>query len=114
MDAFSFRGLGASSVSDASASLAAGIGSGLLLVVAPRLQAVFVFTTSTVVMRSRILPRWLAVFGYVIGFGMFFTPIVSRPVGVAFPVWVLVASVVIIVRRAAGEHPGSEQLGSPG
>lgn len=38
------------------ASLAGGIGESRLLVVAPRLQAVFVFTTSTVIMRSGVLP----------------------------------------------------------
>ena len=59
--------LDAAEVTPASASLAGGVAAGLLLVVAPRIQAVFVFTTSTVILRSRVLPSWLAVVGFVAG-----------------------------------------------
>ena len=91
--------LESSTVDEASASLAAGLGAGLLLSIAPRFQAVFVITTSTVILRSRILPRWLGFVGYVIGLGMFALPLVTRPLGIAFPVWVLVVSLVIFVHR---------------
>jgi hypothetical protein len=91
--------LGAASVSGDSASLAAGLGWALLLVVAPRLQAVFVITTSTVIMRSKILPRWLAIFGYIVGIGMFMMPLVFTSFGVAFPVWVLVVSIAVLTAR---------------
>jgi len=91
--------LASSSVSEESASLAAGIGAGLVLVVAPRMQAVFVITTSTVILRSAILPRWLAIVGFVAGAGMFVFPLVYRPLGLAFPVWVFIVSLVIFVHR---------------
>lgn len=89
------------SVSASSASLAAGIGMGLLLVVALRIQAVFILTTSTVILRSGILPRWLAIVGYVVAVAMFFFPLIADPVGVIFPIWVAVVSIVIFVHRPA-------------
>ena len=89
--------LDAEGVSQSSASLAGGLGAALLLVVAPRVQAVFIFTTSTVILRSRVLPSWVAVAGYLLGLVMFIVPIVWRSLGLAFPVWVFVVSVVLLV-----------------
>ena len=59
--------LDAATVTPPSASLAGGIGGSMILVVAPRLQAVFIFSTSTVILRSRVLPSWLAIVRYVSG-----------------------------------------------
>lgn len=89
--------LDASAVSASSASLAGGLGAALLLVVAPRMQAVFIFSTSTVILRSRVLPSWVAVAGYVLGLVMFIVPIVWRSFGVAFPIWVFAVSVVLLI-----------------
>lgn len=91
--------LDAAEVSSASASLAGGLGAALLLVVAPRLQAVFIFTTSTVIMRSKVLPSWLAIVGYLAGLLMFLAPLVWVPLAYAFPVWVFVVSVVLLIVR---------------
>lgn len=87
------------SVSQASATLAGGIGSSMILVVAPRLQAVFILSTSTVIMRSQVLPSWLAIVGYVCGLALFVVPLVAEPVGLIFPVWVFVVSVVMMIKR---------------
>jgi hypothetical protein len=94
--------LDSGSVSEASASLAAGIGAALLLVVAPRVQAVFVLTTSTLILRSRVLPSWLAIVGYVIAVGMFVFPLVAEPLGLGFPTWVFVVSLVIFLHQPTG------------
>lgn len=85
------------SVSAESESLAVGIGAALMLVVAPRLQAVFVITVSNVILRSGFLPRWLAYVGFATGFVMMVMPFVSQPIGLAFPAWVFLVSVVILV-----------------
>ena len=100
--------LDARSVTEASASLAAGIGAGLLLIVAPRVQAVFVLTTSTVILRSRILPRWLAIVGYIVAVAMFLFPLVADPIGLVFPIWVATVSIAIFVHRPAStSSPGA-------
>jgi hypothetical protein len=87
------------SVSHASASSAAGLGAAFLLVVAPRIQAVFVITTSTLFLRSRVLPRWLAIAGYLIALAMFVVPLIVELVGLGFPIWVFVVSVVVLFHR---------------
>lgn len=89
--------LDAAAVSQSSASLAGGLGAALLLVVAPRVQAVFIFTTSTLFLRSRVLPSWVAVAGYLLGAMMFIVPIVWRSLGLGFPVWVFAVSIVLLV-----------------
>ena len=99
--------LDAAEVSPASASLAGGIAAGLLLVVGPRVQAVFIFTTSTVILRSKVLPSWLAVVGYAAGLVMFVTPFVTLPLGYVFPVWVFAVSVVLLVVRPSSLDPAT-------
>jgi hypothetical protein len=86
-------------VDEASATLAVGIAAGLILVVATRLQAVFMLTTSTLIRRSAALPNWLAYVGYVGAAVLFLFPAVSDPVGLGFPSWVLIVSVTIAVTR---------------
>ena len=78
-------------------SVAVGLGSTVALVVAPRIQAVFVIAASTVVLRSRALPTWLAYLGYVLGGIKFVVPFVIEPMNVLFPVWVLLVSVVLLL-----------------
>jgi hypothetical protein len=103
--------LDAAAVSPTSVSLAGGIGAALILVVAPRLQAVFIFTTSTVIMRSRVLPSWLAVIGYLSGLVLFLLPLVTQPAGLLFPAWVLVVSVVLLLTRSTDlAVPGGDEV----
>ncbi len=91
------------SVSASSASLSAGLGASLLLVVAPRLQAVFIFAVSNVIIRSGFLPRWLAIVGFCTGLFMLVVPLVFTPLGLAFPIWVFVVSIVILLNRPTAQ-----------
>ncbi len=77
-----------------------GLGTSLLLIVLLRVQAVFVVSTSTLALRSNAFSRWLSYFGYGIALVMFFMPILSEPVGLAFPVWVGILSIALLIRRS--------------
>ena len=88
-------------MSQDTATLGGGLGAGLLLVAGPRIQAIFVISTSTVFLRTGVAPRWLAFLGYVIGVGLFIFPLIIEPVGLGFPVWVLIVSITILVIRRA-------------
>jgi hypothetical protein len=77
----------------------AGLGTALLLLVLLRIQAVFVVSTSTLALRSNAFSRWLSYLGYGIALAMFFMPILSEPVSLAFPVWVAILSVALFIRR---------------
>ena len=97
-------------VTVSSASNAVGLSAAFLLVLAPRIQAVFILVTSVLILRSGALPRWLAVLGFIIALLMFVLPLVIEPLGGAFPVWVSLVSVVILVVRPgpAGRPAGIE------
>ncbi|WP_328835409.1 hypothetical protein [Streptomyces europaeiscabiei] len=69
----------------------------LLTTYAMRMAAVFTFTTSTIGHRLGVLPRWLALLGYLVALTLLF---VSRSIAWAelvFPVWALVVSLHILV-----------------
>ncbi len=78
------------------ARYARGLASALLLVAGPRIQAVFVASTSTIFLRTRIVPNWLAYLGYALALAMFLAPIVATPLGIGLPVFVFVSSLVIL------------------
>ncbi len=76
-----------------------GTAIGILLVAGPRIQAVFVASTSTMFLRTRVVPKWLSYMGYTIALVMFFVPIVTTPIGLGLPIFVLVSSVTIFFSR---------------
>jgi hypothetical protein len=76
-----------------------GLGTSLLLVVLPRLHAVFMISTSTLALRTKAFSRWLSYFGYGIALVMFVTPILLEPLGLAFPVWVAILSIAMRIRK---------------
>jgi hypothetical protein len=81
------------------ATLDAGLGAALLLMVAPRIQSVFLFSTSTLILRTGTLPKWVSYLGYLLGTILFVFPLVYEPLGIALPVWVFIVSVAILVNR---------------
>lgn len=91
---------GAASIEQTSATLAFGAAAALVLVVGPRIQAVFVFSTSTLILRTGALPRWVAYWGYLNGLILFLVPVITRPVGIGLPIYVLVVSITILVMRS--------------
>lgn len=105
--------LDAATISPASATLAGGEAAAVLLVVAPRLQAVFVLSTTTIVLRTGVLPRWFAMLGYAVGAVLMLVPVISRPIGVTFPIWVLATSVALLFARPPATASGSTGAGEP-
>jgi hypothetical protein len=84
-------------------------GSALLLVFAMRMAAVFVFTTSTIGRKHRILPGWFVWTGYVVGLFLLLSATVSPLLIVVFPIWVLGLSVLLLrrARRLPEEAPST-------
>lgn len=76
-----------------------GFGTALLLMVLPRMQAVFVASTSTLALRTSAFSRWLAFLGYGTALTIFVVPIVIEPIGLAFPVWIGILSMGLLIRR---------------
>jgi hypothetical protein len=82
----------------------------VLTVYAMRMAGAFTIVTTSIVTRLHIVPRWLAVFGWIIAAGLLLI-VESLSWGVLlFPLWVLVFSVHLL-RHAPGEP---DELGAGG
>jgi hypothetical protein len=80
-----------------------GFAAALLFIAGPKIQALFVMSTSTIFLRTSTAPKWLAFVGYAFGIVLFLVPVVARPIGVGFPIWVFVASITVLVTKRV-EH----------
>ena len=61
-------------------------------VYAIRMAAVFMTTTSTVLMQTRIAPRWVAILGYTLALVLLLSASYKIWLGLAFPLWVMLVS----------------------
>jgi len=77
-----------------------------LTVYAMRMAAVFTIATSTILLRTRLAPRWLVASGYTIAIVLLLAVGFFAWVELAFPVWVLALSVYVLIAgsmRTAGD-----------
>ena len=81
----------------------------LLTVFAMRMAAVFIISTSTILLRSRVAPRWLAISGYVFAAILLVTVGSLALIELLFPVWVLVLSVYVLL-----QGPSQGRASAPG
>src|ERR1700740_1757772 len=61
-------------------------------VYATRTAAVFMTTTSTVLMQTRIVPRWVAILGYTLALVLLLSASYKIWLALAFPLWVILVS----------------------
>lgn len=96
-----------------SVRLAQTMSAGLLGTFGARMAAVFVLSVTTVGLRSRLVPRWLVVAGYVVALALLLSPPLSGWSQLLFPCWVLVLSIQILVSspRDPGPDPGFGDAG---
>jgi hypothetical protein len=75
-----------------------------LNVFAIKMAGVFMFTTCTIVLRTAILPRWVAFSGFV--FGVALLVVISNWLWIAllFPLWILLVSTQILVWDRMGHR----------
>lgn len=69
----------------------------LMTTYAMRMAAVFTIATSTVVLRLAVLHRWIAVVGFAVGVVLLFAGPTYSWLALAFPAWVLLVSVTLLV-----------------
>ncbi len=77
----------------------------LLSIYAMRMAAVFAIATSTIMLRARIAPRWLIVAGYSIAALLLVAVDFSDWLELAFPAWVFVLSLHILVGSFRSDAP---------
>ena len=71
----------------------------VLSIYALRMAAVFLLSQATLWMRTRVMPRWLALFTVVVALLLLFVSTQSWWVVLVFPAWVLLVSVYILISR---------------
>jgi hypothetical protein len=73
------------------------LGSSFLNVFAIKMAGMFIFSTSTIVLRTSILPRWVAFAGYGCALALLLI-ITNWPwIALLFPLWMLVLSMYILL-----------------
>ena len=63
-----------------------------------RMAAVFMISLATIWLRTGLMPRWLVGLTYLVALGLLIASDISMWITLAFPTWVLVVSVLILVR----------------
>ena len=69
-----------------------------------RMAAVFMISLATIWLRTGLMPRWLVALSYVAALAILIVSDLSMWVTLAFPVWVLVVSALILARSGLFEH----------
>ena len=80
----------------------------IMNVYAVKMAAVFMFSTSTVVIYTTIAPRWIAYFGYVLALVLLIGSYYISWSFAVLPVWVLLVSVYILLDNL-GRQPAAQQ-----
>lgn len=69
----------------------------IINVYAVKMAAVFIFVTSTIAIKTRLVAHWIAGLGYGLAVALLFGSGLTRWSMMAFPAWVLVVSVYILI-----------------
>jgi hypothetical protein len=79
-----------------------------------KMSGVFMFSTSTLFLKTRIVPRWIAFLGYILGAMLLLSVGVIVWIPLVFPVWVFLISAAILLEQSGGAEKtgGSELLDS--
>jgi hypothetical protein len=68
-----------------------------------RMAAVFMFSTCTISLRTRIAPRWIAFLGYIVALVLLLGVGTIDLIPLVFPLWIFVISVYILVDNLRGQ-----------
>jgi len=74
-----------------------------------RMAAVFMMSLATIWLRTGLMPRWLTVVSYISAIALIIGGDTTMWLVLAFPLWVLIVSVLFLVRAGMFEHRGEEQ-----
>lgn len=74
-----------------------------------RMAAVFMMSLATIWLRTGLMPRWLVLMTYLVALGLLLAADTTMWLTLAFPLWVLVVSIVLLVRAGVLDlHHGEE------
>jgi hypothetical protein len=112
-------GAGLASASHYSGGSSAGIIFGQMLLLklsktyALKMAAVFMMSLATIWLRTGLMPRWLTIATYLMALTLIAASETSMWLSLAFPFWVLIVSVLFLVRAGAFESGRRESHRDP-
>jgi hypothetical protein len=77
-----------------------------------RMAAVFMISSATAWMRTRVMPIWVALVTYVVALILLLVINVSLWVSFLFPVWVLLVSIVLLLRKYLPQQEAAGGVGN--
>jgi hypothetical protein len=80
----------------------------IFAVYALRMAAVFLISQATLWMRTKVMPRWMALLTYVLALILLFVFTQASWIILIFPAWVLMVSLYILVAQLSGSRPAAE------
>jgi len=86
-----------------------GLAYGMINIYLVKMAAVFMITTSTIALFTRLTPRWLAVGGYAIAIVLMIGSYFVDWILMVFPLWVLLVSLCILWDRDTKAVTGGQQ-----
>ena len=82
-------------------------GASLMGIMGVRMAAIFVISTASLGLTTGSLPRWFSFLSYGFGLILMLTPVVEADLIIAFPLWVIVLSVMLLYHLA---HVPTEEI----
>jgi hypothetical protein len=77
-----------------------------------RMAGVFMISLGTIWLKTRLMPTALVVVTYLVALGLLIAGDVSMWIVLAFPVWVLLVSLLVLVRAGVIDLPGDDDVRS--
>lgn len=74
-----------------------------------RMAAVFMMSLATIWLRTRLMPTWLVIGTYVVALCVLVGSDITPWMTVAFPIWVLIVSLLLLVRAGVIDLPDAER-----
>jgi len=66
-----------------------------------KMAGVFMFSTSTILLRTMIVPRWIAFVGYALGMALLLSVGIFVWVSLVFPLWVFLVSTAMLFEKSS-------------
>ena len=76
----------------------AGVGYAVVFVYATRMAGMYVITTTTLLSRAGLLPRWAALLSYLVATVMLVATTLNPAVVLVFPGWVVLVGLIVLMR----------------
>ncbi|OBI76140.1 hypothetical protein A5663_03575 [Mycobacterium sp. E740] len=101
-------GIAAGHSSGEAAAFGHALATALSKTYALRMAAVFMISLATIWLKTGLMPRWLVIATYLAAVGLLVAAEVSMWLTLAFPLWVLVVSVLLLVASRSAAEPVPE------